>query len=422
MAAAASAPPARTQQQQQGRHRHSGSGSNGSSHSAQNQQRQRYRQQQPQQRHTKQQRPPSPAGQLATQATELLLRGDLEACLAQLQQVTEEAGGPLASLLTPADHRLLLARCLDAGRADLAIGYVRLLPPGERGARAWTTLASEANRRRDLAALREVLAARRAAGLPDDAFSASALVAGLGAAGRAPEALAAFRAAWDAPGGGARSLEVANAALGAAARAGDWAAAQAVLAELRREGLDPDVVTHNSLIKCAGAAGLLPEVRAAWDELRADGLRPSPVTFSCLFSAAARADCRDAHWLLSTYDDMSAEHGVQPNDIILSALFSALSRATCTGAPATCAAARSSAGLDLQSSPKAACSRGPGCRRSNAAPPSLAPPLPPSPPALPFFWQACSWSARWASWRWRARAAGWAPPPQRTATPRCSRC
>ena len=100
----------------------------------------------------------------------------------------------------------------------------------------------------------------------------------------------------------------------------------------RQAGLEPDIVTYNTLIKAAGAAGRLADVKQLFEEVVQDGLRPSPVTYNVLFSAAARSGSRDATWLMATYDAMSAVHGIQPNDLILSAFFAALSHAPCSPA------------------------------------------------------------------------------------------
>ena len=67
---------------------------------------------------------------------------------------------------------------------------------------------------------------------------------------------------------------------------------------MRREGVDPDTITYNSLLKAAAAAGLLREARQVYAELLASGLRPSTFTYAALFNAAARARAGDAEWLL----------------------------------------------------------------------------------------------------------------------------
>lgn len=67
---------------------------------------------------------------------------------------------------------------------------------------------------------------------------------------------------------------------------------------MEREGIPPDVITYNSLLKAAAARGLLGEAKQLYGELKGAGLAPSTFTYAALFSAAARAQARDAAWLL----------------------------------------------------------------------------------------------------------------------------
>ena len=115
-----------------------------------------------------------------------------------------------------------------------------------------------------------------------------------------------------------------------------------------QEGIPPDIVTYNSLLKAAGAAGLMPQVQRLYEVLQAregrccalcarasllpssplpncgcckrcvaegaggrlqccrpakrcpqgEGLRPTAITFATLFTAAARNRHSDMAWLL----------------------------------------------------------------------------------------------------------------------------
>lgn len=71
-----------------------------------------------------------------------------------------------------------------------------------------------------------------------------------------------------------------------------------MVAILEREGIPPDAITFNSLLKAAAARGLLDEAKRLYAELKQAGLGPSTFTYAALFSAAARAQARDAAWLL----------------------------------------------------------------------------------------------------------------------------
>ncbi len=153
---------------------------------------------------------------------------------------------------------------------------------------------------------------------------------------------------------------------------------------MQQEGIAPDVITYNSLLKAAAAGGLLGEARRLYSELLQAGLAPSTFTYAALFSAAARARSSDAVWLLQVgllhtarveahtkpglcpvhllrrtgagsapadaspcclprhvaapisrrpqmFDEMQ-RLGVQPNNHVVSALFAAASFAPCTPA------------------------------------------------------------------------------------------
>lgn len=71
-----------------------------------------------------------------------------------------------------------------------------------------------------------------------------------------------------------------------------------VVGIMQQEGIAPDVITYNSLLKAAAAGGLLGEARRLYSELLQAGLAPSTFTYAALFSAAARARSSDAAWLL----------------------------------------------------------------------------------------------------------------------------
>lgn len=71
-----------------------------------------------------------------------------------------------------------------------------------------------------------------------------------------------------------------------------------VVVIMEQEGIAPDVITYNSLLKAAAARGLLGDARRLYAELLQAGLAPSTFTYAALFSAAARARSSDAAWLL----------------------------------------------------------------------------------------------------------------------------
>ena len=67
---------------------------------------------------------------------------------------------------------------------------------------------------------------------------------------------------------------------------------------MKREGVAPDIITYNSLLKCAGAAGLFDQAQRLYSQLRREGLRTTTFTYASLFNAAARVRHGDASWLL----------------------------------------------------------------------------------------------------------------------------
>lgn len=181
---------------------------------------------------------------------------------------------------------------------------------------------------------------------------ASAL-AGFSGAGRLQDAMATFCRAWEAR--ECRTVEVCNAAISACANQGNWAAAQEVragherwaqerhcrshvgslpsvrhagragsarrvggipcpalrrapilpppwhpqvVAMMQQEGIPPDSITFNSLLKAAAAAGLLEEAQRLYADMLQRRLRPTTFTYVGLLKAAANARAGDAAWLL----------------------------------------------------------------------------------------------------------------------------
>ncbi|MCH8086630.1 MAG: hypothetical protein IIC81_02135, partial [Chloroflexi bacterium] len=93
----------------------------------------------------------------------------------------------------------------------------------------------------------------------------------------------------------------------AAAAAPQWAEA------MRREGIQPDVVTYNTLISKAPSY----ETAEAWVEtMRREGIQPNVVTYNTLISKAP--DYPTAMGLLETMRD----EGIQPNVVTYNTLIS----------------------------------------------------------------------------------------------------
>ena len=220
-------------------------------------------------------------------------RGHLDRALAVLQEGALAARGAALPLLGPDRNRRLIHACFNSRRPEKAVAYLQLLHPLIA---PWSAVMKEANQRRDVATLQRVLAARQAAGLPLDHKSATAAITGLSASGRLPDALATFCRAWESR--ECRTVETVNAAIAACAAHGSWEAAQEVLSIMHKEGIQPDIITYNSLLKAAGAAGLVGEALRLYREVQEAGLRPTTFTYASLFNAAAKARHGDLAWLL----------------------------------------------------------------------------------------------------------------------------
>lgn len=243
---------------------------------------------------------------------------DLEACIHNLKNY----GRAECLRLTDAQLRGLVSTAFDQGSVDLAVSLIHALP--EVRPKHFSLLFKECIRRKDLQALNLVMKGREAAGFTADAYSTSARLAILGVLGRGSDAMNALKEAWSDP--SCQTVEVCNAAIGAAAVAGDWGAAEMVLELMKATGLSPDIVTYNALIKTAGRAGLMVRVRALHEELKRSGLKPTHLTYTGLFTAAAKNRYEDATWLLRVFREMV----LTPNDYVLSAFFSAMSFSNCS--------------------------------------------------------------------------------------------
>jgi len=215
--------------------------------------------------------------------------GDLEACTYLLTHHGSEKNlklsvDQLKQVISTSFHR---------HQPEVAVEIVRRLP--NSNPRNYSVLMKECLRRRNMKVLEKVLEARKAAGHKPDAYTATAQLTALGMTRRAGDVMAALCTAWEIP--QCRTIEVCNAAVGSCATCGDLATAEAVLDFLVGQGLLPDVVTYNSLIKAAAAARLMPKVQHLYVELQLKGLTPTQVTYTSVFSASARTRFNDANWL-----------------------------------------------------------------------------------------------------------------------------
>ena len=95
-------------------------------------------------------------------------------------------------------------------------------------------------------------------------------------------------------------------------RHGDWEGALAVHEDMRRAGVEGNVVTWTALIGAVGrAGGLVDRAVALFEEMQQSGVVPSEATYNCLMELCVQAGqgaraCR-------ILQDMRAAHGVVPS-------------------------------------------------------------------------------------------------------------
>ncbi|XP_038987454.1 pentatricopeptide repeat-containing protein At3g18110, chloroplastic [Phoenix dactylifera] len=105
---------------------------------------------------------------------------------------------------------------------------------------------------------------------------------------------------------GEPSVQVFNAMMGVYARTGRFAEVQELLNTMRDRGLEPDLVSFNTLINARAKAESLPPGSALelLQEVRRSGLRPDTITYNTLISACSRgAKLEEA---MRVFEDMEA--------------------------------------------------------------------------------------------------------------------
>ncbi|CAL9124214.1 unnamed protein product [Musa acuminata var. zebrina] len=121
------------------------------------------------------------------------------------------------------------------------------------------------------------------------------------------------------------SVQVYNAMMGVYARTGRFAKVQELLSSMRDRGLEPDLVSFNTLINAKAKAGSLAPGLALelLQEVRRSGLRPDAITYNTLISACSRmSNLEDA---VSIFKDMEASE-CQPDLWTYNAMISVFGR------------------------------------------------------------------------------------------------
>ena len=97
-------------------------------------------------------------------------------------------------------------------------------------------------------------------------------------------------------------------------KGGQWERALAKFEALKAAGMQPNVITYNSLISVLGAGGMWEKALSKFDELRVAGLQPTVITYSALISALSTGG--EPQWLraLVLFDQMLSA-GIPPSSL-----------------------------------------------------------------------------------------------------------
>ena len=192
--------------------------------------------------------------------------------------------------------------------------------------RQFSVLMKECIDRGDVDQLDAVLKARANVGYAHDLYTHTARISTLGNAKQPVAALEQLHVAMQDP-ACVHTIELYNAAISACIKAGDLTRAMTVWGLVTEDdGVTPDVVTYNAMIKLAGAMGRFEDVKVYFGMISDAGLVPTSWTYAAVFSASAACRANDAGFLIDVFDSMM----VQPNDYILSSFFTAMSHSRCS--------------------------------------------------------------------------------------------
>ncbi|CAI5505156.1 unnamed protein product [Closterium sp. Naga37s-1] len=150
----------------------------------------------------------------------------------------------------------------------------------------------------------------------------STVITMLGRDGKLAHARAAFDAM--AAHGVARGVHEFTSLLSGYARHGLIREAVDVLALMKEEGCEPNVVTYNALIHAHAKQGSgVDKVTALFDEMTARGVEPDAITYNTLINVCVR--CRDVERALTVFNTMR-QAGFSPNVITYTSLVDGLGK------------------------------------------------------------------------------------------------
>merc|ERR1711966_109308 len=101
-------------------------------------------------------------------------------------------------------------------------------------------------------------------------------------------------------------------------------AALLLLKQMRRTGIQPDVVTYNAAISACEKGGKWEKALSLHKEMRGDGLKPNVISYSAAISACQKGTQLEE--ALSLLEEM-CEEGIKPNVVTYTALIQACASA-----------------------------------------------------------------------------------------------
>jgi len=221
-------------------------------------------------------------------------------------------------------HSRFLLLCFSTGCTDLALRYMELMPAAPRYWSLPMRATLDAGRQgtiQPLAVMKEVVAAREAAGIPQDSWTACSLISAARLQGDLQEAATIFRSSWES---GKRSGAVGSAMLAVLAEHRDAAAAEDLVRQIREAGLELDEGGYGAYFEATACGGSPERVEQMLGDMADRGVRLNGRLAAAAMRAGAGCGQRDPQWFLDIYRSASSNTKGPPSSFTLSQLFSSL--------------------------------------------------------------------------------------------------
>lgn len=105
-------------------------------------------------------------------------------------------------------------------------------------------------------------------------------------------------------------------------------AAKEMVADMQRQGLNPDIYTYAPLVGALGGAGRVEEAMQVWDDMRTAGVEPNSYVYVALINACERSS--DWRRALRVFNTMKVRHTTVLQ--LMTTSFASCCAAYCTGA------------------------------------------------------------------------------------------